>query len=125
MSLRPFTPISKPLARPSSSVGSSARRRPSATLLALRLILLSLAVAASPIPARTAHAADPPLPLLPEDGAALPQDNLFSECTIYGLGWEFAWSDAGPDARYELYVERAGGPAPYFNQMLAQPAIRV
>jgi hypothetical protein len=70
-------------------------------------------------------AGDPPAPLLPAAEATLAQDNLFGECTIYGLGWEFAWSDVGPGARYELYVEREGGPSPYVDQVLAAPAVRV
>jgi len=63
--------------------------------------------------------------LWPGDGTTMPQDNLFGECTIYGLGWEFAWSDAGDGARYELYVEREGGPAPYFDRVLADTHFRV
>jgi hypothetical protein len=70
-------------------------------------------------------ASEPPTPLLPAGGAVVPQDNLFGECTIYGLAWEFAWSDAGDGARYELYVEREGGPAPYYDQILAEPGVRV
>jgi hypothetical protein len=68
---------------------------------------------------------EPPTPLLPEEGAVLPQDNLFGECTIYGLGWEFAWSEAGEGAQYELYVEREGGPTPYVAQMLDDATVRV
>jgi hypothetical protein len=73
----------------------------------------------------SAWAADPPTPLLPDAGATLAQDNLFGECTIYGLGWEFAWSNAGGGVRYELYVEREGGPSPYWDQVVTEPAVRV
>jgi hypothetical protein len=75
--------------------------------------------------AGAAHAGDPPELLAPGEGATLPQDNLFAECTIYGLGWDFAWSDAGAGARYELQVERAGGPAPYARLEVAEPRARV
>ena len=65
------------------------------------------------------------MPLWPPEGAVLPQDNLFTECTIYGLGWEFNWSAVPAAERYELYVERDGGPAPYADQVLATPGVRV
>ena len=87
---------------------------------AVALAVLLAAPFADPV-----RAGDPPTPLLPEAGATLEQDNLFGECTIYGMGWEFAWSDAGAGARYELYVEREGGPSPYWDQVVATPAVRV
>jgi hypothetical protein len=90
-----------------------------------RACALALAVALATSIVGPVWAGDPPTPLLPEAEATLAQDNLFGECTIYGLGWEFAWSDAGAGARYELYVEREGGPSPYWDQVLAAPAVRV
>ena len=90
----------------------------------LTAALLTLAALLAP-PAPRALASEPPELLAPGEGATLAQDNLFGECTIYGLAWEFAWTDAGEGARYELYVERQGGPVPYVAQVVEFPSIRV
>ena len=89
--------------------------------------LLALAAVLALGPAACSSRARPPAPtpLAPAADATLPQDNLWDECTIYGLGWEFAWSAVAGAKRYALHVEREGSPAPYAQVVVATPATRV
>ena len=77
-------------------------------VLLVLLVGLSGAGWLAGLPGGHAQAVAPPQLVEPAAGATLPQDNLWDECTIYGLGWVFAWRGVGDGARYELEVERVG-----------------
>jgi hypothetical protein len=45
--------------------------------------------------------------LVPTPEVAMPQDNLFEPCRIFGMDWYFAWRLVPEAIRYQVQVNRA------------------